>query len=249
MASSDVRGDRRRLHRADGVHAGADRPGEDDADTDRRAGRRRARRGGRRTDRARRAWRRCRGRARRGRSPTAMEAMFTTWPSSPVARIRGTNARTPWMTPQRFTSMHGVPRLERSSQLVPPLTMPALFTAMWRPPKRSTATEPGPLDRLRVADVELHASTSAPAARSCAAAASTAAASMSAISTRAPSAASAWAMASPMPLAAPVTTATCALRCSPRGLLRFRARRGWRRCCGRWRPGMPRRRRRAGSGG
>ena len=34
----------------------------------------------------------------------AIEATFTTCPSSPVARMRGTNARTPWITPHRFTS-------------------------------------------------------------------------------------------------------------------------------------------------
>ena len=57
----------------------------------------------------------------------AIEAVFTTQPGSPDARMRGTNAWMPWMTPQRSTSMTRCHSESGSSHELPPATMPALL--------------------------------------------------------------------------------------------------------------------------
>ena len=63
-----------------------------------------------------------------------MDAVLTTWPSSRVARISGTNDRTPWITPHRLVSRTRCHSSRQSSHEMPPLTIPALFTATWSAP-------------------------------------------------------------------------------------------------------------------
>ena len=64
----------------------------------------------------------------------AIDAVFTTWPSSPLSRMSGTKVCTPWITPHRFTSITRCHSSSVSSHARPPLTMPALFTATWSAP-------------------------------------------------------------------------------------------------------------------
>ncbi len=67
----------------------------------------------------------------------AIDAVFTTWPSSPPASIRGTNARTPWMTPHRFTSMTHFQSARVCSCTAPMTATPALLQRTWAAPNAS----------------------------------------------------------------------------------------------------------------
>ena len=49
----------------------------------------------------------------------AMDAVLTTWPSSPEARMSGTNERMPWITPQRSTSITRCQSVQRQLPRVP----------------------------------------------------------------------------------------------------------------------------------
>src|SRR5205823_13168451 len=56
----------------------------------------------------------------------AIDAVLTMCASSPPANIRGTNARTPWMTPHRFTSMTHCQSASECSCTAPMTATPAL---------------------------------------------------------------------------------------------------------------------------
>ena len=86
----------------------------------------------------------------------AIDAVFTTCPSSCCMRI-GTNARMPWITPQRLTPSTHSHVESGASHDSPPAPTPALLHAMWIAPKRSTAASAERLHLRRVADVGAHA--------------------------------------------------------------------------------------------
>ena len=139
-------------------------------------------------------------------STAAIDAVLTTWPSSPDARMSGTKARTPWMTPHRSTSITRCHSSSGISQHGPPFTMPALFMATCSAPNRSSAARPTASTASGSRTSATTACTTAPAASSRSACWCSAASSTSAITTWAPSAVAASTTARPIPLAAPVTT-------------------------------------------
>ena len=69
------------------------------------------------------------GPSRAGAYTAAIDAVLTTCPSSPDARISGTKVRTPWMTPHRLISSTRCQSSRVSSQALPVTTTPALLTA------------------------------------------------------------------------------------------------------------------------
>ncbi len=148
-----------------------------------------------------------------GTSP-ANDAVNRMWPPSPCSTIRGRNASTPWIGPQRSTSM-----VQRQSAWVmsstgPPTAMPALLNTTWTLPTaanaasaisstassdRTSQTRRGRRRRSPAARRRPHR---APPAR-CRRARPVL-----------PSTASTCAVAKPMPLAPPVTTAPLPLSVS-----------------------------------
>src|SRR4051812_4633423 len=144
-----------------------------------------------------------------GRAMTAaIEAVLITCPSWLVSRMRGTNARMPWMTPQRLTSTTRCQSSSESSQLRPPRTMPALLTATCSRPNRCTTAAPSCSTAPASLTSTGSAATSAPLARSRCSCVLSCSSSRSAMNTRMSAARNASVIASPIPLAAPVTTAT-----------------------------------------
>ena len=57
----------------------------------------------------------------------AIDAVLTTCPGSPEASMRGTNALTPWITPQRSTPITHCQSSSDCSQAAPRVTTPALL--------------------------------------------------------------------------------------------------------------------------
>ena len=68
-------------------------------------------------------------------TPT-IEDVFTTCPS-PCSIIRGTNARIPWITPQRFTPSTQAQSSVRNFHERPKVLTPALLHSTCTAPKRS----------------------------------------------------------------------------------------------------------------
>jgi hypothetical protein len=64
----------------------------------------------------------------------AMEAVLTICPSSPPASILGRNARTPWITPHRFTLMTHCQSARVCSCAAPITATPALLQTTWAAP-------------------------------------------------------------------------------------------------------------------
>ena len=65
----------------------------------------------------------------------AIEAVLTMCPSSPPASMRGTKARTPWITPQRFTPITHCQSASECSWTAPITATPALLQTTWAAPK------------------------------------------------------------------------------------------------------------------
>ncbi len=137
----------------------------------------------------------------------AIDAVFTTHPGSPDARMRGTNAWMPWMTPHRSTSMIRCHSESGSSHELPMVTMPALFMHTCSFPNRSTAVSAARSIASGSVTSTTREWTSPPASASRVACSARLASSRSVISTRIPAATNASVVANPIPLAAPVTTA------------------------------------------
>src|SRR5262245_16177628 len=64
----------------------------------------------------------------------AIDAVFTKWPSSPPAIMRGRNVRTPWITPQRLTLITHCQSASVCSWMAPMTATPALLHTMWAAP-------------------------------------------------------------------------------------------------------------------
>ena len=64
----------------------------------------------------------------------AIDAVLTKWPSSPPASIRGRNARTPWITPQRLTLITHCQSASVCSWTAPITATPALLHTTWAAP-------------------------------------------------------------------------------------------------------------------
>src|SRR5579862_4344796 len=136
-----------------------------------------------------------------------MLAVLTMWPS-PCSTRAGRKARTPWITPHRFTPSthsqgsvgpnHGSDRLDTPALLHTTCTAPN----RWRAAAARARTEASSLTSVGTTSV------STPGRRTCSAAVASAASSTSASTTWSPEAAKRFAKARPIPLAAPVTTAT-----------------------------------------
>ena len=137
----------------------------------------------------------------------ANDAVNRMWPPSPCSTMRGRNASTPWMGPQRSTSM-----VQRQSSWViastgPPTAIPALLNTTCTPP--SALNEASASACTASSDRTSHTTpwASAPPSRSRCTATSSAPSSTSARTSLAPLAAITSAVASPIPLAPPVMTA------------------------------------------
>src|SRR5215472_13127147 len=64
----------------------------------------------------------------------AIDAVLTMCPASPPASMRGRKARTPWMTPQRFTLMTHCQSAIECSCTAPITSTPALLQSTWAAP-------------------------------------------------------------------------------------------------------------------
>ena len=145
----------------------------------------------------------------------AIDAVFTTQPGSPDARMRGTNAWMPWITPQRSTSITRCHSDSGSSHELPPRDDAGVVHAHVQLPEVLDRGVGGALHRVGIGDVDdervhLGAARRAVGSRARVRLAS----SRSVISTRMPAATNASVVARPMPLAAPVTTALRPSSCS-----------------------------------
>ena len=67
----------------------------------------------------------------------AMDAVLTMCPSLPPASMRGRNARTPWMTPHRFTLMTHCQSARVCSCTAPMTATPALLQSTCAAPNAS----------------------------------------------------------------------------------------------------------------
>ena len=67
----------------------------------------------------------------------AIDAVLTMWPSSPPASMRGRKARTPWITPHRFTLMTHCQSASVCSCTAPITATPALLHSTCAAPKAS----------------------------------------------------------------------------------------------------------------
>src|SRR5215468_4304588 len=65
----------------------------------------------------------------------AIDAVFTTCPSSPPASMRGRKTRTPWITPQRLTLITHCQSASVCSWMAPITATPALLHITWVAPK------------------------------------------------------------------------------------------------------------------
>src|SRR5580692_9477954 len=137
-----------------------------------------------------------------------IEDVFTRCPVSWLSNT-GMNARTPFMTPFRFTprtQSHSPGGHSHSGPCEPPT--PALLQTTWTAPNCDSAASRSASTADRSATSVTTGSTEAPNSARVAAALDSAGSSTSAITTCMPSAANRSASPSPIPLAAPVTTAT-----------------------------------------
>src|SRR5437762_11903173 len=138
----------------------------------------------------------------------AIDAVLTMCPGSFCAIMRGRNASSPWMTPQRFTpSTHCQSRCVAVSS-PPQSATPALLQSTWTRPKASKARPARAWTEARSVTSVRTASASPPRDRIGPTTSAIPASSRSATTTRAPSRANASASARPMPEAPPVTTPT-----------------------------------------
>ena len=141
-------------------------------------------------------------------SMPAIDDVITTCAGSPCSISRGTNARTPWIGPQRFTPSTQAQSASVRCHDTPAWNTPALRQTRCAPPNVSKAAAASASTAAASLTSVGTASVSAPSAATSAAASSSTAASMSAITTRMPSRAAVRDSPRPIPLAAPVITAT-----------------------------------------
>ena len=171
----------------------------------------------------------------------AIDAVFTTQPGSPDARMRGTNAWMPWITPHRSTSMTRCHSESGNSHELPWTTMPALLIAHVQLPEVPDRRVGGALDGFGVGHVDDERVDVGASGREPLGVFRETVSSRSVMSTRMPAATNASVAARPIPLAAPVTTAArpanvsspavgapCSLVVMAGEVRRVRSRRRWR---------------------